>query len=404
MLEFKTFSDIQTLLDRLGLFHMDLSLDRMESFVAAWKGRLSVVHVVGTNGKGSTATFLERIAHAHGLVTGLHTSPHFVDVRERIRLNGALISKADWVELANQLDALAGSLGLTYFEWLTCLSALAFERGGVDIAVMEAGLGGRFDATRVFAPQLTLLTPVGMDHEVVLGSTLAEIADDKSRAMRPGGMVITVPQAPEVMEVYERRAAAVGATLLLAGEVAQDRPLGLAGAHQRTNAGLALAGWEALCELTGRTSDPEACARGLATAQLPGRLQVVEDSPRLILDGAHNAHGLAALGHALKETDLRPDALLFACMRDKNVAEMVTSLLALSDGSIYLPELPDHERVLPAGELARMIGNRAVVVPTVAEALAQAGAGAKTVMLCGSLYLLAEFYKLHPHLLAPAEH
>ncbi len=403
MPEFKTFSDIEAHLDRLGLFHMDLSLSRMNRFAAAWSGAIApVIHLVGTNGKGSTATFLERIAREHGLTTGLHTSPHFLDVRERIRVNGQKLKQADWVRLGNELNQLAGDFGLTYFEWLTCLSALAFAAAQTDLAVMEAGMGGRYDATCVFEPSLTLLSPVGLDHESVLGSSLAEIAVDKSHAIRPKGLAITAPQEPEVMAVYQRRASEVGARLCVA-EAVGEIPLGLSGPHQLENAGLAVAGWEALCGLTGWANDPEAVGRGLALARLPGRFQIVPGDPCFVLDGAHNTHGLKGLKVALDHADLRPDCVVFACMKDKDVSGMRQVLLGLTTGPILLPELPGCERVMPARELAGLLEERAEVVESFERTLARVREGdlgqCKTVVITGSLYLLAEFYRIHGHLL-----
>lgn len=402
MMQFKTFTDISTHLEALGMFHMDLSLSRMQQFATSGAGSAVVkISIVGTNGKGSTAVFLERMAREHGLTTGLYSSPHFLDVRERIRINGEKLPQEEWVRIANDLEVQVPDLGLTYFEWLTCLSVLAFDDTGVDLAVMEAGLGGRYDATRVFEPELTLLTPVGMDHEKVLGHTLAEIAADKSRAISVGGLAITAAQHPEVMHIYEQRAKAVGATLEVAAPV-KDIPLGLAGAYQRENAGLALAGFQAFCTQTGRVPIQEACDRGLALAWLPGRFQVAVGEPTIILDGAHNAHGLHALARSLNDKGLVPDAVIFACMKDKNVAEMRSALLELTQGTVYLPVLDGHERILPAAELAGLLGERAVVAASVGDGVERAGRGAKTVLICGSLYLLAEFYKLHPHLLEQA--
>jgi dihydrofolate synthase/folylpolyglutamate synthase len=408
---YNTFADITAHLDRLGLFHMDLGLERMRGFARRFSLAAGatgpVAHVVGTNGKGSTAAFLESMARAHGLRTGLHTSPHFTSVRERIRVGGEMLAEGEWVHLANRLDALAGDLGLTYFEWLTCLSALAFDEARAELAVMEAGLGGRFDATRVFDPAITLLTPVDLDHVHVLGSTLEEIADDKSRAIRSGGVAVTAAQEPEVMAVYERRAAEVGARLVVAGKAAAGLALGLQGPHQRANAGLALAAWELLAPMLGMESRPEAVALGLASAWLPGRFQVLEGCrevgeglPTVILDGAHNVHGLRGLGAALADAGLRPEAVVFACMADKDAHGMAREVLALAEGPVLLPAFEINGRALPARHLESVFAGRGRPEPSLASALAGL-CGARSVMVCGSLYLLAEFYKLHPRFLNP---
>jgi dihydrofolate synthase/folylpolyglutamate synthase len=262
---------------------------------------------------------------------------------------------------------------------------------------MEAGLGGRFDATRVFDPAITLLTPVDLDHVHVLGSTLEEIADDKSRAIRSGGVAVTAAQEPEVMAVYERRAAEVGARLVVAGKAAAGLALGLQGPHQRANAGLALAAWELLAPMLGMESRPEAVALGLASAWLPGRFQVLEGCrevgeglPTVILDGAHNVHGLRGLGAALADAGLRPEAVVFACMADKDAHGMAREV----------PAFEINGRALPARHLESVFAGRGRPEPSLASALAGL-CGARSVMVCGSLYLLAEFYKLHPRFLNP---
>lgn len=406
-MKYNTFLDVQENLDRLGMFHMDLSLSRMQDFASAFGRNVPAVHVVGTNGKGSTSAFFESIAREHGQHTGLYTSPHFLSPRERLKVDCKMLSEAAWVQLSNTLTERYPDLGLTYFEWLTCLAALAFDEAAVDVAVMEAGLGGRYDATRVFAPRLVLLTPVGLDHEAYLGDTLTQVAEDKSHAISAGCRAITAPQHPEVMAVYERRAKAVGALLSVADPV-KDSPLGLAGQYQSVNAGLARAGWHAWCELNGLQCLDAATAQGLKKAWLPGRFQVVPPAGNgvsFLLDGAHNGHGLRALQQSLKTLGRAPDALIFACMKDKNIAEMGSMLLDLTQGPIYVPELESSDRTLPAAELATALGERAQAVASLGQGLERAAAdGAKMVMVCGSLYLLAEFYKLHPHLLEPSSH
>jgi len=162
---------------------MDLTLDRMAAFVARHgQPRFPVLHVVGTNGKGSTATVLAELLRAHGLRVGLCVSPHFITPRERILVDGAMLPEETWAQLGSRVFEEADGLELTYFEVLTALSVLAFEDAGVDVAVMEAGLGGRYDATNVLNPALTVFTPIGMDHMHVLGDSLELIAMDKAGA------------------------------------------------------------------------------------------------------------------------------------------------------------------------------------------------------------------------------
>lgn len=213
-MRFHSFDDVQDHLDALGLFHMDFGLDRMRNALDAL-GLLTppfvTVQIVGTNGKGSTSTFLSCVARAHGLKVGLYTSPHFVTPRERIRINGTMLPADRWPVLADRVMEAAPNL--TYFEFLTALGLLAFAEAGVDLVVMEAGLGGHYDATTAMPVQAVCFTPIGMDHEKILGSTLTDIASDKSQAMRPGVPAFTAPQEAEALDCLLRTAQEKGAEL-----------------------------------------------------------------------------------------------------------------------------------------------------------------------------------------------
>lgn len=390
-------------MDRLGLFHMDLSLGRMEAFWAA-RGMpdISVVHVVGTNGKGSTTAFFGSIARAHGLKVGLFTSPHFCTPRERIQVNRKPFPESVWVEIANEALNTPGGDALTYFEFQTCLAMLAFEREGVDVAIMEAGLGGQFDATTVFSPELTLFTPIGMDHEKVLGPTLGDIARDKAGAIRSGGVAVTGPQEPEVMIELQNRAEKVGARLVYAVDMADpidNHRLGLKGIHQTVNGRLALAGWRWFAASREMRSDPLTEVFGLESAFLPGRFQKVNlDGRDVILDGAHNTHAIVALKAALQSEDIHPSCVIFACLKDKDVAPMIPLVKELTDGPILVPAM-ESERASDNVELAGLLGEQAKPVVSMAEALEFGGSTPGPVLVCGSLYLLGEFYTLHPQFL-----
>jgi dihydrofolate synthase/folylpolyglutamate synthase len=403
----KDYAALLSYMDRLGLFHMDLGLGRMEAFWAA-RGmpRIPVVHVVGTNGKGSVSTFFCSIARTHGIKAGLFTSPHFVSPRERVQINRALLGREEWLELANEVLATPGGESLTYFEFQTCLAMLAFEKNGVDIAVMEAGLGGRFDATTVFSPRLTLFTPIAMDHEKILGPTLVDIARDKAGAIHPGSLAVTGVQAAEAMVELQNRAEAVGARLMHASDMADpvdDVRLGLGGPHQRENARLALAGWRVFAAVADIWSEAAAERFGLESAFIPGRLQRVTLGGRsLILDGAHNQHALAALSEALPAEGIKPAAVIFACLADKDTSAMLPLVRALTDGPILVPGM-DNERAGDAAALASAMGGNARPTATLTDALGAAFAACAEVdgpvLVCGSLYLLGEFYTMHPEFL-----
>lgn len=404
MKRFKDFAAFSTHLDGLGLFRMDLTLGRMQAFVRALGAtpRLPAVQVVGTNGKGSTATFLASVAQVHGLRIGLYTSPHLVDLRERLLLDGEMLAEQDWTDLANALEQLVPGLDLTYFELLTALAVLAFARAGTGLAVYEAGLGGTWDATTALPVDLTLFTPMGLDHEAILGPGLARIAQDKAGAMRPNGLAVTGPQEPEVLDILAARAQEVGAELHHAADLAElplAKNLGLAGPHQRENARLALAAWRLLAGKRGWTADPAAETRGLARAFIPGRLQAVDFDPPLLLDGAHNEPALRVLAQALDAPEQRPQALIFACLKDKDLPAMLPLVQGLTDGPILVPELPGNERALPAQDLAGRLGPRARAVAGLDAALNLLAGSKGRVLLCGSLYLLAEFYTKHPRFL-----
>ncbi|MEZ7198549.1 bifunctional folylpolyglutamate synthase/dihydrofolate synthase [Pseudodesulfovibrio karagichevae] len=403
MTQFSNYSELTGYMDRLGLFHMDLSLGRMEAFWAA-RGlpEVPVVHVVGTNGKGSTTAFLTSLARAHGQKVGMFISPHFVSPRERIQVNRRMLSEETWVDLANEAMAVPGGGDLTYFEFQTCLAMLAFERAGVDMAVMEAGLGGRYDATNVFKPGLTLFAPIGLDHEKILGPTLADIARDKAGAIHEGGVALTGPQEPEAMLELQARAEAVGARLVYAVDAAgpvNGIKLGLRGIHQTANARLALAGWRWFAAGRSLRTDHITEVFGLESAFLPGRFQRVElDGREIILDGAHNAHALTALNAALRGESIRPGKVVFACLRDKNLTDMLPLIRTLTDGPILVPAM-EGERAADNREIAAAIGARATTSDSLEAALHEMPDIDGPTLVCGSLYLLAEFYILNPRFL-----
>ena len=398
-----TFADVAAHLDRLGLFHMDFGLQRMHLALDALRltrqGGLTrpVVQIVGTNGKGSTAHFLASIAERHGLRVGLYTSPHLVDVTERIRLDGRPLPREDWPELANAVYAVCPEL--TYFEFLTVLAVLAFNRAGVDLLILEAGLGGRHDATTAVDADLVCFTPIGLDHLDVLGPDLASIAADKAGAMRPGLPAITVRQEQEAMTCLEAASWEVQCPLWQAIPVLPDTVLGLCGPHQRINAGLALDAWRLLAGFYDWDSQEETILQGLAQAFIPGRMQRVElDGLPLILDGSHNEHGLNALLEALTDADLHPRAVIFTYMADKQV-EALTDMVRGLEVPVFVPVLPGNSRAAAPEDLAARLGDQARPCADMRAALAGAGSvatGSGPVLICGSLYLVGEFFRLHP--------
>ncbi len=408
---FASLADVLAHLDRLGLFHMDLSLERMAAFAAGVglsRPPYLAFHVVGTNGKGSTSAFLDSLLRSHGVPSGLYSSPHFADVRERVKLGGELLSEDAFLAAANRIGPAADALGLTYFEFLTALALDAFCAARVRAAVLEAGLGGRFDAVTVCTRDSLLYTPIGLDHMKVLGPDVAAIARDKAGAMRPGLPVLTAPQPPEALAELRGEAERLGCPFTLVEPLSAAVPLGLAGEHQRVNAALALAAFRAAAPSLGIVPDGAAEARGLASAFLPGRLQrippLAPGGPEIILDGAHNAPGLAALGAALAGLDIRPSAVVFSCFADKDPAALAPPVLALTDGPVFVPRLLVEGRPSDPAAVAAALGPRASVCASLDEALGlasgrTAAAEAGPLLICGSLYLLAGFFTKHPRFL-----
>jgi len=419
--DFPDFAAFAAYLDSLGLFHMDLGPGRMRAALAGLRLE-SLPHlgaqVVGTNGKGSTAALLAGLLAAHGLPTGLYLSPHFVSVRERILLGGKMIAEEDWTRAANAVQAAVAGRGedgrLTYFEILTAMATWLFADLGAEAAVYEAGLGGAGDATTALPRDLTLFTPIGVDHASVIGPTLADIAADKAGALIPGGLAVTGPQPAEAAAVLRREALARGTRLYDAAALAvydpssrqatllfpkrldvPDVKLKLAGPHQAQNAALALAGFALCAEAMGIAPDPEAVRRALAETFLPGRLHLLRLPgmvPALLLDSAHNLPALTALETALQALLVSPTALIFTCLGDKDFEAMAPVAARLTSGPIIVPELPGVSRARPAAEVAARLGKRAIAVAGPREALEAVEKLDGTVLVCGSMYLLAALF------------
>jgi dihydrofolate synthase/folylpolyglutamate synthase len=401
-LRFLNYFQLTDYLNELGMFHMDLTLDRVRKFVALWggAGSFKTIHVVGTNGKGSTSSYLSSISIAHGYKTGLYTSPHFISPRERIKIQGEMLSEDDWVCAANLVDEIAPDCGLTYFEFLTCMAFVLFQKKGVDVAVMEAGLGGLYDATNVINPDITVFTPIGMDHENVLGKTLTAIATDKAGAMRSGGMCITAFQENEAQCVLDKTAHDIGAELKFPDD--RDYPEGahpkLMGAHQRSNAGLACSSWKYFCEKFNWDLNKDKVRAGLEEAFIPGRFQkiVMNSGMEMFLDGAHNIHAFRALESVIKSFDIVPDHIIFGCMKDKDLTEIKPILKSLTKGLIICTGIPDNLRAFPADKLAAELGGNAVSAKNIKVALELLPSNSKRVLVCGSLFLLSGFYTIYP--------
>ena len=369
------------------------------------------IHVVGTNGKGSTSAFLASILSAAGLRTALFTSPHLVSFNERFRIDGREIPQEQLDPLLNSVLAAAPEEA-TFFEIVTALAALYFSEAGVDLAVMEAGMGGRSDATAALPGIMTLITPISLDHCLYLGTTLAEIATEKAAIAEADTPVIIAPQAEEVREAItacfpRNRAHLLWADTTFSARWNWDGTLdyrgihavlkrltpGISGRYQSENAALALAAAESLA-LLGISLPDTALRSGISDASWPGRMETIPGDPPLLLDGAHNPAGAAALVEALADYRYRKLRLVLGTMADKDVVRIVSALAPLA-ATCYCVT-PAIDRALDDTELAAIItgiGIPAVACGSVGNGIAHAQRDAESgdlVLVCGSLFTVGE--------------
>lgn len=296
--------------------------------------QLPAIIVAGTNGKGSTSAMLASILTASGKRTGHYTSPHLVDLRERWTIDGTWIEPALLDECIVAMQGAASRTGIvpTYFEALTLIAFIAFPRAACDVAVLEAGMGGRLDATNVVRPIASVITPIGMDHMEYLGTTLRAIAAEKAGVIHRGAIVLTTNDDPVVLDVLRKRAAQFGAALI---EVTEEHDTPLPGAFQRRNAALAVRTARAL-------GIPEtAIAEGVRNTRWRGRLEHLRFGQKDIwIDGGHNAHAIAQTAPYFDANVPRPRLLVFGMMSDKDVAPVVARLFPLFDRVIATEPYP----------------------------------------------------------------
>lgn len=338
------------------------------------------VHIVGTNGKGSTAAMLEHALRGAGRRTGLYTSPHLHRVGERIRIDGQPVADSVVQAAADAVLSSESRAGraLSFFEVLTLAALWVFEREAVDVLVLEAGLGGRLDATRVRTSAVTLITRIGMDHQAYLGDTLSAIAAEKGAVMHRGAPAWTEAQDPAAADVLRAQAARVG-TRLTQVEPLSRAPRGLPGLHQRHNGALALAG--------ARFFAPETPVAALDGVRWPGRIErVTLNDGEVIFDVAHNLEGVEALADHLEAEGLTVDTLVFGCMADKPGAAMLTRLRGLGAGEMWWVDPRDEgSHAAPDGVDRRFDArDRAVEAQ-----LRDRTRGTERVLICGSHFLVA---------------
>ncbi len=399
-----TGAQAERYLQSLELFGMRFGLDRMRRLMTALghpERRFASIHVVGTNGKSSTTRMIAAILAHHGLRTGAYLSPHLVSFGERIRIDdqdlnparfGAAVRRAAHAaELVNRsLDA---GDRVTQFEALTAAAYSELARQQVTVAVIEAGLGGRYDATNVIPSKVQVLTSVGLEHTRWLGPTLTDIASEKLDVVRDGGtLVLGAGLAPEVVELAGRVGAQRGAQIVRAG-ADPGVAVGAAGTFQRRNFALARVAAEAYL---GRL-DPGAVAAAAAQVRVPGRLQQIGSDPLTLLDGAHNPDGIRALAESLPELVAGRDKVVavVSVLDDKDAAGMLAALFPLCDALILTTS--HNPRALPPPTLQsltrQLAGPESEIVGDPRQALTRARelAGPRgVVVVTGSIYLIAD--------------
>ncbi len=395
---------------------IDLTLDRVHRLLDALgnpeRHLPPVIHLAGTNGKGSTQAMIRAGLESEGDRVHAYTSPHLARFHERILLAGEPISETYLAEVLAECEAANGDTPITYFEITTVAALLAFSRVPADYVLLETGLGGRLDATNVIeTPRLTVLTPISIDHQQYLGETLPEIAAEKAGILKNGVYCVVAPQPDEALEVIEEKAAEVGAALLTCGQHWQvweengrmvfqdengllDLPLpALIGAHQVQNAGTAIATLRAL----GKSE--AVCEAAITRPVWPARLQRLRHGPlvdlagdaELWLDGGHNPAAGLALAEALSRLPERETSLVCGMLNTKDIGGYLAPLAPLTR-QLYGVSIPGEAATLPAGETvaaARQCGIEATEAPDVATAIKAitTRTPAARILICGSLYL-----------------
>ena len=409
------------------------SLDRMRRLLKSLGDphtKIKSVHIAGTKGKGSTATMLAAMLQACGYRVGLYTSPHICDVRERITVNGDMIPRAVLARLICKVEPIIEKTPddkPTFFEIFTALAFQYYVDMGVDIAVIECGLGGRLDSTNVLAPEVIGLTSISLDHMHQLGRTIAAIAGEKAGVLKSGTTAISVPQSPEAKDVLKKVAKDTNANLKFTGEeidfsyrVESSRENGchtriclttprskfehltvpLQGEHQALNCGLALALLDEL-KAQGMSIDDEKAIEGLEGVYVPGRMEMIHQDPRILVDGAHNGASIKALIRAIGQ-NIPYDSMvmIFGCAGDKDIAGMIEQIAKGADKVIFTMAT-DNTRAASPKALAEAYeecsGRVAQVAQTLADAIRIAHSAVSRediICICGSFYLVGEAKKL----------
>ena len=421
-MEYSEFTSWMFGLERFGI---KLGLENVTEFLSRIGDPhrdFKSVHVTGTNGKGSVCAFVAQVLQEHGLKVGLYTSPHLVDFRERIKINGVEIPEADVIRIGLELKAVMHAMAgesaekqLTFFEFTTGMAFKYFSEQKVDLVVAEVGMGGRLDATNVITPEVSAITRIGLEHTNYLGSSLPEIAREKAGIIKAGIPVVTCEQKVEALGVIENVCKRKGSALRRIGqhfdvaEVSQalsgttfsyrgehrleDVKITLLGGYQAENASTAIAIIEELNKREYSIAEQE-IRRGLLSTRWPGRLDVVSKKPLVIFDGSHNPDGVQTTLGVLDTLGLTPMTFVLGCMDDKDYRGMA-KILAPAATKILVTQ-PRYKRALLAEKLAEAVSEEFAgpsevhADPREAFEKSVSGPGEKGVCIIGSLYLVGE--------------
>jgi dihydrofolate synthase/folylpolyglutamate synthase len=407
-------------------------LDRMRQLLEALGNpheQVKCVHVAGTNGKGSTVAMVSAMLQACGYAVGQYVSPHLVDVRERVTINGAMPSEADFLDLMRRVAKAAGKLPFepTFFELMTALSFVHFAEQAVDIAVVEVGLGGRLDCTNVITPLVSVVTSIDLDHTRILGKDVKSIAREKAGIFKAGVPALAFEPQPEVEAVFREVAAQVGAPLMIVNKDIEfssrfcttpdlgahtrvcfytrttrleHLPVPLPGEHQAANCGLALAAIDVL-KSAGFSCPDDKISLGLMATRIRGRMELIAERPRVLVDGAHNPASVGTLMRCVgAHVPYDSMVCIFGCCRDKDMAGLLDKVHLGADKVIFT-RAAGTPRAADPNELQRMFAERSGKMSQVARSLSEAlevamRAVGREDLICitGSFYLVGEAMRL----------
>lgn len=394
-----------------GLYRMEAILEALGNP----ERELKSIHIAGTNGKGSTAAMVTAFAKAHGLRVGTFTSPHMDSIRERIQLDGVSLEEESFCQAASLVREVECRLfkewgAFNYFEILTAMMFVVFQQEAVDLAIIEVGIGGLLDNTNVGHPLVSVITTIGLDHQDLLGSTMEEITAQKAGIIKAGQQVVVGPVTRECMDVIRSTASKQGATVQAFGEdfsLVEDsyqdteltillEQLSLKGAFQKENATVAIRAFRSWMEATGRSVQPEFIEAALRVVSWPGRMEVLQETPLVIIDGAHNLPAIERLVQNMRTHVGKKQTLLFSALTRKDSQQMLLRLQeALPDVNIILTSFhPSRGLSISKSDVEAYLDSRKISYEEsfedVIDRFASSTEDKSELWVTGSLYFIAE--------------